>query len=357
MRRAALATLALSLLSVAAAPCCRAGSVTVDNIGLDEGNTTSLLEATSQYYVDAMRALIGERYKDEYSAIRWEILEGAMKEAQVARLEYRFVVNGEKRIRVYHALGGRPLGTMARFAFEGPTPAVTPSDPFEPTDEAWTTTSSPSASAEAAEFAAVDAGDSVFYTGFNETNIRSRILPRTPSALEPFPVEGVERAWDPEFKALRAIEHDIQTNIVPRGGSVRGITGGSTCGSCRHAMQAMAKAYDIDIHLTQMFGSLPRAEREALLSAGTAKLRGTRLVSHDGGRPLLARDVLFEARELQVRRHLNPSSLQRSFKGIPWRPRSFRLGTLPLPRIREASSESEPASPNADATELSPPPC
>ena len=355
MSRTVLATLACSLFCLVSGKG-SAASVTVDNIGLDEGNTTGLLEATSQRYVDAMRAIISDRYKDEYLAIRWEALETAMTNASVARMEYRFVQNGETRIRVYHALGGPPLGAMAQSAFSGPTPAVTPGSP-EPPDELEWPDGRPSPAADAVDYAATDAEDSAFFSGFGENDLRARILPPGSSALEPFEVDGIDRALDPEFKVLRAIEHDLKSDVIPRGGSIRGAVGGATCGSCREAMRALADTYDLDIRLTQMFGSLQGTQRDALVAAGTAKLRGRRLVASDSGRPLLARDVLADAREQQVRRSLNPSSLERSFKGVPWRPRSFRLGPPRQSQATESSTWRDPAAPNTDATELPPPQC
>ncbi|MDQ0011043.1 hypothetical protein J2T07_003249 [Luteibacter jiangsuensis] len=355
MHRAALTTLGFSFLFLA--PCIgSAGTVVVDNIGLDEGNTTGLLEVTSQHYVDAMRAIISDRYKDDYLAIRWEALETSMTNAQVARMEYRFIVNGETRIRVYHALGGAPLGAMAQSAFGGSTPAITPGSPQRPDHMEWSD-DLPSPVREAIDYVAADAEDSIFYTGFNDTELRARILPTGTSVLEPFDVDGADRAMDPEFKILRAIEHDLETHAMPGGGSVRGAVGGATCGSCRAAMQTLSDTYGIDIHLTQMFGSLPGRQRDALVASGTAKLRGRRLVNSESGRPLLARDVLADARDQQVRRSLNPSSLKRSFKGIPWRPRSFRLGPLRQSRAGEGSAEGGSTAPNADAMEFPSPQC
>ncbi|WP_448096129.1 hypothetical protein [Luteibacter yeojuensis] len=356
MPRTVLAVLACSLLFLV--PCKgRTGSVTVDNIGLDEGNTTGLLEATSQRYVDAVRAIIRERYKDEYLAIRWEALEAALTNADVARLEYRFVLDGEARVRVYHALGGAPLGAMAQSAFDGPTPAGTPGSPEPPDDLEWPD-SHRSPIAEPVDYTAADAEDNAFYSGFSDTDVRARILPSTGSVLEPFDVDGIDRAMDPEFKVLRAIEHDLQSHAIPHGGSIRGAVGGATCGSCRAAMQTLANTYDIDIHLTQMFGSLPGKQRDALIASGKAKLRGRRLVDSESGRSLLARDVLADAREQQVKRGLNPLSLERSFKGIPWRPRSFRLLVPPRqPHPAEGPGGPGSTAPNTDATELPPPQC
>lgn len=355
MRRTAITTLGISFLFLVPR-IGAAGTVVVENIGLDEGNTTGLLEITSQHYVDAMRAIVSDRYKDDYLAISWEALETSMTNAQVARMEYRFAVNGETRIRVYHALGGAPLGAMAQSAFGGSTPAIAPGSPQSPDDLEWSD-GSPSPALEATDYVAADAEDSRFYSGFNETNLRARMLPPDASVLEPFDVDGIDRAIDAEFKILRAIEHDLQTHAVPTGGSIRGAVGGATCGSCREAMQTLSDTYDIDIHLTQMFGSLPSTQRDALVAAGTAKLRGRRLVSSENGRPLLARDVLADARDQQVRQSLTPSSLQRSFKGIPWRPRSFRLAPPRQPQASGRPAEGGSTAPNADAMELPSPPC
>src|SRR5260370_26162452 len=103
MRPAFVAALSAGILASVVCPTSRAGVVELGRVTLDEGNVTALLETTSQYYVDAMRALIDERYRDDYRAIRWEALEDAMRDAPVARFEYRFEINGVPRVRIYHA--------------------------------------------------------------------------------------------------------------------------------------------------------------------------------------------------------------------------------------------------------------
>src|ERR1044072_3924322 len=109
-----------------------AGALVVEDLDLDEGNVGALLEQTSQYYIDAMHKLVNARYKDDYRAIRWEDLETSMNRARVARLEYRYELAGQPKLRVYHAMGGEPLGALGESIFEGPTRPGTPAIPTRP---------------------------------------------------------------------------------------------------------------------------------------------------------------------------------------------------------------------------------
>lgn len=346
MRPAHLAFLCV-LMAVSSATV-RATNVTIEPIGVNEGNATALLERSSQYYIDAMRALILERFKDEYWAIRWETLESTMRNQTLARLEYHFERNGLPAIRVYHAMGGPPLSSMAKSAFNGPTPAGTPTSPGSTGEpETWTT------SADSIDYVAADASDTAFFTGFDEVDVRGRILPTQGSVLEAFHVEGSNAALDPEFKALAAIENDLREGVVPRGGMIRGAIGGATCGSCRHAMRLFSEAYDVDVRVSQMFSSLPRIRQRALLASGEARLRGLLLVDARTGAPLLARDVLARARDAQIRQSLSPRAMGRSFKGMARRNNSFRLGPMRLQRVSEGASGNE-SPPNPDVGERQP---
>jgi hypothetical protein len=310
----------------------------MERVVLDEGNVTAFLEATSQRYVDAMRALINERYQEEYRAIRWEALESAMRDAPVARLEYRFTVNGIANTRVYHAMGGRPLGSLAKSIFEGPTRPGTPDTPVSPLDSG-SEDEIAAHSFPAMDEVAADLEDSRFYTEFDEINVRAPTMGEDESVLDAFLVEGEDRAFDPEFKALRAIERDLRTGVVPRGGSVQGSVSGIACTSCKYAMKRFSDTYAIDVRLAQVFPSMSHAAQTELISSGRARLRGGLLVDAITDRPMLATDLLRGAREGQIRRSLSPRAMGRSFKGMPWSRRSFQLSPLRLPRVSEGSSE------------------
>jgi hypothetical protein len=353
-RREILAMLSFAMLA-GTSTSCRAGSVTIEDMDLDEGNVTALLEQTSQYYVDAMGKLIAQRYKDEYRAIRWEDLETAMMENRVARVEYHFVAAGEARVRVYHAMGGEPMGIMARSIFEGPTrpgTPVTPETPEFPEDAwEWDSEAEPLISATPAERAAADAADDAFFAGFDEIDVRARTLPMTDSVLEPFPVEGWQGELDPELKALRNIEHDIATGVLPRGGRIDAKIGDIMCSSCKHAMRSMASSYDLEIRATQIYRTLPYPKQSALIQAGKARLVKNRLVDASTGRPLLANEALTSARAAQVRRSLSPRAMGRTFKNMSWQSRSFQLGSP------GESAENRPRPHNPDAEEPLPPEC
>lgn len=341
MRAPFIATLAVGIFTFVASPPTVAGNVALDRVTLDEGNVTALLESTSQFYIDAMRALIDERYRDEYRAIRWESLEESMRDASVARLEYRFELNGAPAVRIYHAMGGRPLGSVAKSVFEGPTRPGTPETPTSPMgsdDEEGLF----SRRASLVDEVAVDANDERFYTEFDEINVRAPVLAEEESALDAFVVEGRSRALDPEFKALRAIERDLKNGVLPRGGSIYGSVSEVACSSCGYAMQRFADTYAVNVRLAQVFPSMPRAAQNKLIASGGARLRGNLLVDAVSDRPLLATDVLRGARDGQIRRSLSPRAMGRNFKGTPWARRSFKLNPIRLPRVSESSTEGSP---------------
>jgi hypothetical protein len=107
-------------------------------------------------------------------------------------------------------------------------------------------------------------------------------------------------------------------------------------------MKRFADTYALDLRLTQVFPSMPRAAQSELIASGSARLRGNLLVDAISDRPLLATDLLRGAREGQIRRSLSPRALGRSFKGTPWAQRSFRLNPPRLSRVSEGSSEESP---------------
>jgi hypothetical protein len=317
------------------------GVVAIDQVTLDEGNITAFLEATSQHYVDAMRALIDERYRDEYRAIRWETLEETMRRSSVARLEYRFTLNGVPNVRIYHAMAGRSLSTMARSIFEGPTRPGTPDSPSIPfgsdSEDEFAASALP-----VADEAALDVADGQFFAGLGDQEVRAPLKARGQSILDAFVVADRDRLFDPEFKALRAIEKDLQSGALPRGGVIHGSVSELICTSCEGAMQRFADTYGVDVRMAHLYPSMRGAGLDDLVTSGKARVRGNLLVDAITDRPVLAADALRGAREGQVRRSLSPRAMGRSFKGMPWSRRSFRLGPIRLPRVSEGSSEGSP---------------
>ncbi|SEN40811.1 hypothetical protein SAMN02800694_3395 [Luteibacter sp. UNCMF331Sha3.1] len=334
----------------------RAGTVTVETVIEDDGNVSALIEATSQRFVDAMRVLIDERYKDEYRAIRWEDLDTAMRRSRIARVAYRYTVGTEVRTRVYHAMSGEPLGAMASAAFEGPTRPNTPTTPDSGDDHSPPQSPAPPPEEAIARRVSIDAGDERLFSGLDEVDVRARALPFDDSRLTPYMLDGRDASLDAEYKALRQLETDIRAGVVPAGGQVSGIVDGPVCGSCRGAFQQFSEAYGADVRMTQMFASVTRGDEARLLQSGRARMKGRLLVDVDTGRPLLAYDAINASREAQVRRALSPRSMNRSFKGASWRQRSFRL-SAPLPRISERSPDGRPLPSNPDVAQPTPPGC
>jgi hypothetical protein len=262
-----------------------------------------------------------------------------MRGASVARLEYHFTLNGFPNIRVYHAMAGRSLSTVARSIFEGPTRPGTPDSPYGPVDseDEFATPTLP-----VAEEEAIDLADSRFYTGLAEFEARAPVKARGASVLDAFMVADRDRLFDPEFKALRSIEKDLQAGVIPRGGSIRGSVSELVCTSCEQAMKRFADSYAIDIRLAHLYPSARGAGLDKLIASGKARMRANLLVDATTDQPLLAADLLRGAREGQIRRSLSPRAMGRSFKGMPWSRRSFRLGPVRLPRVSEGSSEGSP---------------
>jgi len=342
--------------AIAAGPAAHAGTVTVDTVIEDDGNLSALIESTSQRFVDAMRVLIDERYKDEYRAIRWEDLDTAMRRSRIARVEYRYAVGTELRTRVYHAMSGEPLGSIASSAFEGPTRPNTPTTPDSGDDHSPPQSPAPPSDEVVARRVSTDAEDQRFFSGLDDVDVRARALTFDDSQLTPYMMDGRDASLDAEYKALRQLETDIRAGVVPARGQVSGIVDGPVCGSCRGAFQQFAEAYGADVRMTQMFASVTRGDEARLLQSGRARMKGRLLVDIESGRPLLAYDAISANREAQVRRALNPRSMNRSFKGASWRQRSFRL-SAPLPRIPERSPDGRPLPSNPDVAGPTPPGC
>lgn len=333
-----------------------AGTVLFDTVGLDEGNAAALLEATSQRYVDATQKLLLEKYRGEHRAIRWELLETSLSDAKLARFEYRYVRNGIDAVRVYHAMSGDPISVLAESLFEGPTPGSTPTSPLSDID-VWDPRAAAAADARAAETVLRDAEDDVYFAGFDAVDVRARVLSLDDSVLAPFSVPGEQGALDAEMKILRTIEQDIGSGAIPAGGSLQGFVSGMACSSCRLGMRSLAAAHGLDVHVSQFYSSLPVAEEEAAVASGSARLRAGMLVDASSGRPLVANDVLAAARRAQIRQALSPNSMDRSFRGMLWRQRSFRLMPPRLPAVSEAPEARQPYLRNPDIGEPPPPQC
>ena len=328
--------------------------VAFDTVGLDEGNAAALLEATSRYYVDAMHKLLSEKYRGEYRAIRWEHLETSLSEARLARFEYRYTINGVARVRVYHAMSGEPLSLVAKSVFEGPTPATTPtSGDFED----WDIEADTNPGLDIEEAALRDLEDDAFYTGFDATDVRARIVSLDGSVLTPFAVPGEHGQLDAEMKILGTIERDIGNGTLPAGGKIQGFVNGMTCSSCRLGMRNLATKHGLDIRVSQFYRTLPAEEEEAAVASGSARLRAGVLVDTASGRPLVASDVLAAARKAQIRQVLSPRSMDRSFKGMLWRRRSFQLMPPQLPSVSESPETRPSYLRNPDVGEPPPPQC
>ena len=317
----------------------RAGDVTLETLSLDEGNSSAMLEATSQRYIDAMRRVVATHWPDAYSARRWETLESSMANMPVARLEYRYVLGGVESTRVYHAMGGPPLGSLAKEAFEGPSQVSSPESLNEFDFDAGANPAARTARLDG--YAEQDAADASLFAEDDAINVRARIRPLQTSAFRPYETEGMDAALDPEFKALAELEHDVLSGAVPRGGSARLLVSTETCRSCRYAFDAAARTYEVDLRIVRMLPSLPPADVSRLVAEGTARLKGLRLVHPSSGRPLLAADILAGAREAQVRQSLSPAPMRRQLRGVSWEARTFRLDVSREPVRERRSAERE----------------
>lgn len=334
MRKRTLTAALLMLLPAIA----HAGQVSRIALALDEGNASAMLEATSQRYVDAMQRIVQTRWQEAYTARRWETLEAAMADTPVARLEYRVSAGGSP-VRLYHGMGGPPLGTVAKEALGGPTPPPSPTSLS--IDDPWDSAADPEAvSASRASYQAQDAEDAGMYAPDDGLHVRARMRAVDGSVLHPYEIDGSDRALDAEFKVLAELEHDLRSGAIPRGGSAALLISTETCNSCDYAFRAISRHYGIDLHVTRIVSSIPPAERTRLIAEGRARMRGTRLVDAASGRPLLATDALASGRESQVRQALSPSAMNRRFRHVTWEPRTFRLATPAETRSQGAGEDN-----------------
>jgi hypothetical protein len=329
-----------------------AGSVAITQVGLDEGLTTALLEASSQRHVDAMRRLIAKRFPGAYEARRWEDIENHMRREPIARFEYEYRVGGRMAVRTYHSLGGEPLGRIAHTSFEGELPGSRPGTPDSSSEwDADDEFESHAARASDDELAAAEAADEAFYEGFDEVDVRAPFRPRGRSVMKPFWYEGRHHGLDAEHKAMRSIEEDILDGKIPRGGRIRGLLSAPACTACRSQIQRFADTYELNIELGTMSSHLPVRTEEALIRSGRARLKGLRLVDPTSGRPILAYDVLAGARDGQIRENLTPVARERAASGTPWQRRSFRFSLGPV------EPASGPQTATDEATEADTPGC
>jgi len=316
-----------------------AGSVVLGYVDLDEGIAVALLEASSQRHVDAMRRIIAERHPGGHPMRRWEMIEEHMRNATLARFEYRYEKGGEVIIRTYHALGGDPLGRVAYRALAGEVPA-SPTESASSGDDSDSDSQTTSERVSDDELEAGEWRDRTFYAGFDEHDIRAPFRPRGRSVMHPSWQKTRYHALDAEQKALRAIEEDILDGKMPRGGSIRAWLSGSACAECRHAVRVFADTYDLDIRLNGMSSAVPVRLKEQLLTTGRARMKGPRLVDAVSGRPLVAFDALHGARQAQVRESLAPEAVEREAAASPWQPRVFRLAP---PRSTVPATGTKPA--------------
>lgn len=297
----------------------------VDSITANEGFAVPLLEATSQRYVDAMRSIIAERFQGEYGAMAWERMEEHMRHARVARFEYRYTdAGGRSATRIYHAMDGEPLGSLANRMFNDPQEAVLLDGD---SDDEWTDYDVEPDPIDEDALVRMEANDSRLFPGLDGDNVRAPFQTVQGSAMSTGHMDGIYRGFDAEFKALRSIELDIASGAVAStDGKVTGIISGGVCGVCRFAGETFATSQRIPVAITQVFRGIPDSERQALIASGKARVvRGT-LIDTATARPWLASDALAGAREAQVRKALTPVAVERARDGRLLQGRRFRLG-------------------------------
>jgi hypothetical protein len=323
--------LALAAALGAASPSLSAGTYVNSIMTADEGFVVPLLEATSQRYVDAMRAIVAARHAADHDAYAWERLEDHMRTARVARFEYRYTTNGTRQKRIYYAMDGEPLGEAARRIFQS-RPDIVPLDSAsDDEDMGYEIEPVP---LDEAELARMEAADEPFYTAFVGDEVRATVQPSSDSTLSASYIGGKHRALDAEFKVLRAVERDIAAGVVSTSeAELTGIVSGISCASCDHAAERFATRQGTDITITQLSRSVHPDVRNELLTAGKAQMRRGVLVNTATGQPWYALDKLTNGRAAQVRKALSPVVVDRTPDGAPLPGRRFRLGPLATERI------------------------
>jgi hypothetical protein len=85
------------------------------------------------------------------------------------------------------------------------------------------------------------------------TDVHSVLLSTNRSTISHIPLDDGRpenaRRNDAELKAVRSIERDIQSGVVPRGGEVTAFVSQRMCDSCARAVQLFADLYDVSVHV------------------------------------------------------------------------------------------------------------
>lgn len=229
-----------------------AGSV---NIEPAYGNAPSLLLQDAVAYTDAMRsalldlnaAILGPGRREALRLVRVKV-----RGATLARLEYTYVEDGKPKTRIYHARSGHSLQHTVRNAGRKTGNA---SGGETSNGDSSAGSSDRSAAGDSPEEIAADAAEAKYYPADTDVDVRAPKLPPEDSvfeAVEIEPGEGLIHAWDAELKALRKIESDIATDVVPKGGTVTGYVSKSVCESCRNAIETFAREFDANVNIYEL---------------------------------------------------------------------------------------------------------
>ncbi|WP_036140408.1 hypothetical protein [Luteibacter sp. 9135] len=146
--------------------------------------------------------------------------------ANVAQLKYQWRnATGQSRTTLYHALSGKaPPAAMGVGEAQGDAAYVMP--------------------------------DWQRYYRERNPSVYAHVVENEPSVLDaiedfrlPGETAGVGHRFDAEMRGLRTLERDIVQNQLTPGGRVSMWTSSPPCPVCRRAMQIVADAYDLDIHV------------------------------------------------------------------------------------------------------------
>jgi len=196
-----------------------------------EANTKGILEEEARFHLYAFQnALQQPKYAGFVNDERLmrKLRDHALR-STVARVEYRY--HGARAPRVYHARSGRSIeGTLRWIADSG---SSTGSD----SASGSTSGSEGSWAADIEE----DLAEQRFYPRLGANEVRVSARSQVGSRLRPSGWHG----RDAEFKALRALEADLNKAIIPPGGELEIFVSQPPCASCTQAITQFADTYKL----------------------------------------------------------------------------------------------------------------
>lgn len=174
--------------------------VTVEAVSSVNEQVSSRLLKSVRYHVDMAGRAVAEEQLNPSNAAKKELV-SKWRSSTTARFEYRYVQEGVEHLRVYNAMSGQDLRDLLKVPQDHPL--------YSGFDE---------------RFAARGANAERYVKNIEVPDSR-------------FSASLDIRQADAELKALRNLESDIRSGLVPSGGRLTGFISQAPCESCKPMLE------------------------------------------------------------------------------------------------------------------------